>query len=649
MERAYALLNVKAVQETSAEWVVTGIASTPTTDRMGDVVEATGAKFVTPMPLLWQHDSLQPVGRVEFAQPSKKGIPFVAHIPKIAEAGRLKDRIDEAVQSLKYRLVGACSIGFRVLADGAERMKDGSGYVIKAWEWLELSLVTIPANPQAVITGIKSLDTALRAAPGQRQSVVIPSPGASGSATPAISSTRSPKGNPMKTMQDLRDERSTKAARMTELVELKSAESRQFSDDERAEFDGLKTDLVNLDDEITVKSFHETQIATAQPVATMTQRSATGGRGLSFVRKADPEDKFKGQAYVRGVIAKAMAALNHVAPSAIAEHRWGKTHPQLVAWIKANEVAGGGTGSGEWGAELVAMDGRYQGDFIEFLYGATAFDKLPFREVPANVTIKGQDGEATGYWVGESKAIPATKADYSTVNLTPLKVGALSVVSNDLIRYSSPAAEELVGNALREASAKRVDQTVFSAAAASAGVSPAGLLNGLSAIATTGTDEAAVIALIGALYAPFIAAQNSNGLYWVAGPAQAKAISLIRNSLGQRSFQGVTGSGGSLEGDPLVVGDNIDGSQLILLKPSDIYKIGDSGFEVSISKEATIEQRSDPTGATDTPVGMNVTGMTNMFQEDSTAIKVVRHINFAKRRSTAVAYTDTADFQGTAS
>lgn len=41
---------------------ITGTASTPTTDRMGDVVEPMGAKFKTPMPLLWQHESDKPVG-----------------------------------------------------------------------------------------------------------------------------------------------------------------------------------------------------------------------------------------------------------------------------------------------------------------------------------------------------------------------------------------------------------------------------------------------------------------------------------------------------------------------------------------------------------------------------------------------------------
>lgn len=78
----------------------------------------------------------------------------------------MKDRVDEAIQSLKYKLVAAVSIGFRALQDGVEVMKDG-GYLFKNWEWLELSLVTIPANSEAVITAVKSIDQKHLSALGQ--------------------------------------------------------------------------------------------------------------------------------------------------------------------------------------------------------------------------------------------------------------------------------------------------------------------------------------------------------------------------------------------------------------------------------------------------------------------------------------------------
>ena len=157
MDRAYSVLETKAVEEGAEEVTIRGIASTPTTDRMGDIVEPMGARFKTPMPLLWQHNHDQPVGRMTFAQPTEKGIPFEAVLPVVKEPGRLKDRVDEAIHSLKYQLVAAVSIGFKAVEGQVERMKSG-GLRFKQWDWLELSLVTIPANSQAVITAVKSID-----------------------------------------------------------------------------------------------------------------------------------------------------------------------------------------------------------------------------------------------------------------------------------------------------------------------------------------------------------------------------------------------------------------------------------------------------------------------------------------------------------
>lgn len=166
--RAYSVLETKNWDEDEDKMIIEGIASTPSPDRMNDIVEPMGAKFKTPMPLLWQHDHSQPIGYVTFAKPEKKGIPFKAEIPKVKEAGRLKDRLDEAVQSIKYKLVTAVSIGFRPIEDAYEFMENG-GIRFKEWEWYELSAVTIPANSEAVISAVKSVDRSFLPASGHEE------------------------------------------------------------------------------------------------------------------------------------------------------------------------------------------------------------------------------------------------------------------------------------------------------------------------------------------------------------------------------------------------------------------------------------------------------------------------------------------------
>ncbi|MGF6877375.1 HK97 family phage prohead protease [Paraburkholderia sp. MM5477-R1] len=161
MERAYSLLTIRSADDDAR--VIEGIASTPTADRYGDIVEPLGAKFAVPMPLLWQHEHTAPVGTVEFAKLTQDGIPFRATVAKVDDPGTLKDRLDEAWQSVKAKLVRAVSIGFRPLEYS---YMDEGGIRYLSWEWIELSLVTIPANAEATINTIRSIDTTTRAALG---------------------------------------------------------------------------------------------------------------------------------------------------------------------------------------------------------------------------------------------------------------------------------------------------------------------------------------------------------------------------------------------------------------------------------------------------------------------------------------------------
>lgn len=179
LRRAYSLLTVKQINEDLRE--ITGIATTPMTDLMDDVVDPQGAEFTLPLPLLWQHDSMQPVGHVTRAKAMKDGIEVLARFVKTDVSGRLKDRLDEAWQSVKLELVRGLSIGFKSIEHTYIEGTNGIHFI--KWAWLELSAVTIPANTEATITGIKSIDAQLRASSGHAQHRIvrlIPAPGVSG-------------------------------------------------------------------------------------------------------------------------------------------------------------------------------------------------------------------------------------------------------------------------------------------------------------------------------------------------------------------------------------------------------------------------------------------------------------------------------------
>lgn len=155
MKLAYSLLEVKSVNDD--EWKLEGIATTPTPDRVDDVVEPKGAQFTLPVPFLWQHDKRQPIGKVTEAQVTDDGIKVVIELvkPDEVESEDLKKRLQEAWDSIKTGLVRGLSIGFRGLE--VADIQGTWGYKFIKWDWYELSAVTIPANQEATITGIKTL------------------------------------------------------------------------------------------------------------------------------------------------------------------------------------------------------------------------------------------------------------------------------------------------------------------------------------------------------------------------------------------------------------------------------------------------------------------------------------------------------------
>lgn len=170
--RAYSLLEIKAVDE--GKRTIRGVATTPSVDRVGDIIDPLGVKFNNPMPFLWQHKHDAPIGTVKFEKPTKDGINFEAELPEIAEEGTLRDRIEEAWQTIKAKLVRAVSIGFRPVEYS---FMENGGIRYSEVDCYELSAVTIPANPDALIAAVKSIDAELRAAEGVPEPEIPANPG----------------------------------------------------------------------------------------------------------------------------------------------------------------------------------------------------------------------------------------------------------------------------------------------------------------------------------------------------------------------------------------------------------------------------------------------------------------------------------------
>jgi len=383
---------------------------------------------------------------------------------------------------------------------------------------------------------------------------------------------------------------------------------------------------------------------------------------LRTTREQRNGDAFPGQSFARLQLARLRAGLalkrGEVLNVAGLMASLYPNRPELAQLAAAHTrrlaagVEGGAILSGEAGAELRALDAEYTGDFIEYLHGKTLFDQMGFRRVPADVRIKGQDGAFGGGFVGEKRPIPVSIGSYSSVDLSRLKAAGLTYLSRDLIERSAPAAEMLFRDGLVKALSKAVDTLAFSATAASNNIAPAGLLNGITGQASAGGSLENLYTDLAYLTGVLVAGLNADGdLKYVSNRTLANQIAHLLSPLdGQPAFRGqVTMNGGVLNGLPYVTGDNVASGNLLLIKPSDVWVIDDSGISVALSEDATIEADDSPTGEGVTPTAQSAS-MVSMFQTDMVAIKAIRDVNWQYRRTSTIvtARVHTASYDGVA-
>jgi hypothetical protein len=474
------------------------------------------------------------------------------------------------------------------------------------------------------------------------------------------------------TMDQIRARRAAIAQRLAAISGAVANESRTLSPGEISEGNGLRDEDESL---AQTQVYLESQAASPvqqramRPAAAMGIQRVNAPAVLTATTQAQRNgDKILGQSWARMKLASIRAALNPEAGETAARilAQLYPSRPDLARCAsitdaqrlahrqrKASGVEGGGVASGEQGAELLELDAPFTGDFITFLYSQTVFDRMGFRQMPADVNVKGQDGAFTGYFVGDKKPIPVSIGSFSEVTLRRFKAAGLTYLSRDLIERSAPAAEPLFIDGVTQAITQALDTKAFSTDAASSGVNSAGLLQGLAGQASAGGTSEKLFADLSYLTGIFVAAKNAGAdLTYVSNKVVANQIAHLLSPLtGLPLFADkVTEAGGVLNGKPYVTGDNVPASNLLLIKPSDIWVVGDSGVRVELSRDATIEADTAPTGEGAGPTAQSA-NMVSMFQTDMVAIRAIRDVDWKYRRAQAIvtARITAADYDGTAS
>jgi len=610
LERAYSVFSIKSVD--TEQRLIEGIASTPELDRQGDSMDSSGAKFALPIPLLWQHQKDKPIGQVLSARVTSSGIHIKAKI-----ASGVLPFIDEAWALIKAGLIRGLSIGWRPLASPV--LKDGAVHY-KSWEWLELSAVTIPANQSATILSIKSADTA--AASGTPRSSSV-HPGVSGSR----------RDTSMNISEQLTAEKATlqtKSARLEELIASDEAHN-GLEADETAERDTLLKEVQSLTAKVsrlsTLEAAQMAQSATVTYPSGTTQPVAPPTRTpMQFKTVELP----KGTLFTRYAMAVA-AGKGSMADTMAYAKRFTNT-PEVLQYIKAVEGTAFGA-SPSWGSELVNPN-TLQTEFIDLLRPMTIIGRVPgFRNVPFNIPLITQTGGSTFEWVGEGGVKPVGELAFERTTMPTSKVAGIVVLTEELIRLSSPAAEETVRRDLTEQCARFLDEQFIQVAVAPGANNPASIAYNVTSPAASGTDVGALLADLNAALATFDDANDGADVVIVMTKALARGISSLLVALGTRAFPEMTPNGGTLMGYTVIVSNSVDSGTIVLFQPSEILLSDDGQVRLDASNQATLSMS-----------GGSTTPDFNLWQRNCVGIRAERWIRWQKRRDDVVAVIDTAAY-----
>jgi HK97 family phage major capsid protein/HK97 family phage prohead protease len=652
-DKAYSVLEVKSFD--TEQRIIEGVASAPTTDRMGDIVDLKGITFASSIPLLLHHDKTQPIGTVRLSK-TKDALAFTAKIARVDEAGTLKDRLDEAWQSIKAGLLRGASIGFRVIDDSIELIKETGGLHFLKTEVLELSVVTVPAHQSAGISVIRSLDVTAPAT-----GTAFPSThtaGVSATRTRVTARTRpSMKKTYTEQIQDFEATRASLAAEKSALMDAANEKHETLDDEQTQKYDELTTDIKKIDGHlIRLREMEKENLEKATPLTSSTTMPVTPETIKANSKPVQVQVNSRmgdGLEFAAAVLCKAYAFTEiangkFVSALDVAKRRYPDNLgiQRYIEMETKTAVAGGTTSDSNWATSLLEPNQVLVNDFLEYLRPRTIIGQIPgLRRVPFNVTIQSQTTAASASWVGQGKGKPLTKFNTATTTLAFTKIAAIAVITDELARFSRPGAEGLVRDELARAVIERMDTDFIDPAkAVSSGVNPASITNGLTALTTAGTSAANALTDIQNLVVPFITAKyDVGGLVLLMPSSLAFALSLMINATnGGRFFPNITISGGTIGGLPVVTSQYLAntssyGNMVIALSAPDIALADDGRVDLAVSREASLQMDDAPTQDSTAGTGSSVV---SMFQTNSVAIRAEREINWKKLRSDAVTFMD---------
>lgn len=618
------------------------ILSDESVDRYGDVIKLSAwrlANFKRNPIVLFNHDNNFPIGRWEDV-----GVRDGALRARFVPAARgTSARIDEINSLREQGILKATSVGFKPLK--AEPRSGGRGVDYTEAELLETSIVSVPANPNAlhVAKSLNISDDTIALVFGKH-------------AEEPVSRTMG--------KQAPSHEHHSKGAKPMKLSEkIVAAEEKLV-----ATQDQLRSHLNDIGDQPDDAAHNVTEELTARIGDEQRTLENLQKAERSLAATAQPIVEERGapadQRKVFASAAKKVAPVDHVFRSlAVAVKAHGEKRPLVETMksmygedastkavmdvvLRAASAPATTTTTG-WAAELVQTA---IGDFIDLLMPQAVYPSLSTKggrfSFGRNGIVSLPSRSATptiaGSFVGQGAPIPVRQGAFSSVSLTPKKMAVITTMTREIMEHSTPSIEQILRQAIQEDTSVAIDTVLLDATAAST-VRPAGLRNGVTTFtATTGGGFAALVGDIKGLLGALITSTNGNlrSPVWIMNPVNAISISLTQNAGGDFPFKQEVNQG-QLQGYPLIQSATVPAGYVILVDAADFFSATGDDPRFDVSDQATLHMEDT------TPLAIGTTGtpavvaapVRSMFQTDTVALRMILDMNWAMRRTGAVAWT----------
>ena len=427
-------------------------------------------------------------------------------------------------------------------------------------------------------------------------------------------------------------------ARMLEIMDQSGEDGATLDETAREEYDTLKEENVSIDDHIQRLKDHEVLMSkSAKPVTGATDPGSAASIRQGAVISVKGNNLPKGTGFTRYAMALARSKGNLVQAVEIAK-QWHDSTPEVETVLKA-AVASGDTTSSNWAVELA--DYTYMAsEFIDLLRPATIIGRIQgFRRVPFMIRMPATAAGVSAAWVGQGLGKPLSAMDFDTVTLAQNKIACIVVLTEELVRFSSPSAEAVVRQDMIDAMSQYMDQQFIDPTVAVSGtVRPASITNGASNNATTGTTIAAITTDVGVLMNKFINANITlRAGVWVMHPRTALYLSMLRTAQDVFAYPTIQMSGGTFYGMPVITSANVpidtgNDTYMILMDASEVFLADDGGVSLDISREASLNM-VNTSDAKDTP-----STMVSLWQHNLVGLRAERYITYKRRRTAAVSY-----------